>query len=490
MTSISSLFSLVHSLTKPEKRYFRLSVSLQRGEKEYVKLFDLLELHQNFGSALKKDLNGLFPGSSVEPARKHLYRVLMKSLRNIQMEKQVEVRLMNLVQDSTILFNKGLVNESFQQLHKAKSMALKYEKFTFFILAAQNEIKHLIQLQFIGVDENTLIKKQEEINKLQGQLSTIHQHASLYELLLIRFWKSGTVRSLRESTQLNDLLLEEHMILNSQQSQSFESQQLHLQFQSVYFLMTGDPEGSLKVSYDLDKLFQQNAHLWADNPLYYVHFLNGILHNLRRMQHYEEMTFFLQRLNATAGISGSFALSIEYQVFEHELHRAVNQAQQAQALALIQQRSPLLDKEIDQLPIHIHAQLCLTIARAWYSAGAYSTALKYINRALSQPSNSLNRLLYVSCRLMNLLIHLALENTDYLHYEIRSSERKLKAEHSWYKVEQLVFHQIKQWLRNRSVNVTPEQLLPLLEDPFEKQLILELGLEEWVLSIQPIKSPA
>ena len=43
MKPTHDLFDLVHSLTKSEKRFFKLQSSLQAGEKNYVRLFDLLE---------------------------------------------------------------------------------------------------------------------------------------------------------------------------------------------------------------------------------------------------------------------------------------------------------------------------------------------------------------------------------------------------------------------------------------------------------------
>jgi len=480
MLPIKDLFSLVHSLTKSEKRYFRLTTSLQQGSKLYMKLFNTLEKYSSFDLQLQEELRISFPDASIEPARKHLYRVLMKSLRQFDSENEIDVRLFNLIQDSKILFARGLINACFEQLEKAKLLSLQYERFLLYIQVARQELQYLIQLQFGGLNEQKLIEKQGKMRELLEYESKAHQHAALYEILLLRYWNTGPVRSLLDSTRLNDLLLEEHYILNSSRFQSFESHQLHLHFQSVYFLMANDVESSLKTFYELDTLFKQNAHLWKTTPIYYFYLLHGILQNLRQMERYDEMTYFLNQLINIPTLSENLALLVRYQALEHELYRAVNTKKLDQALKLMLNPANEITPEVKRLPLQIQAQLRLTTARAWYSAGNYTNALQAINQALHLPTNSYNRLLYVSCRLMNLLIHAALDNTDYLHYELRSIERKLKANHSLYKTEKLVINLLKNWIKNIPLKGFLEDLTAFQNDSYEQQLITELNLHDWV----------
>ncbi|MGV3561339.1 hypothetical protein [Larkinella arboricola] len=483
MNPVEVLHPLIQSLTKSEKRYFRLLVAMQQGDKAYLRLFDCLERHELFTEELKQELKSLFPGASLEPARKHLYRVLMKSLRQFESDKSIEERLMNLIQDSLILFNRGLINASFEQLEKAKTLALEHEKFLFYIQAARQELQFIIPQQFVGWDESRLIEKQEKIRELLEHELTVQQHAALYEVLLLRYWKNGVVRSLQESVRLNDLLLEEHQVLNSQRLESFASKQLHLHFQSAYFLMTDNPEGSLRVLYELDKLFQSHVHLWSDRPVYYLHLLNGILQTLRATEQYDKMNYFLERLQCVSTPSESLALTARYQVLEHRLHNAVNLGQSQQARQVFMEQCDAISRDFPKLSLQIQVQLWLTIARIYYNLGDYSQALSYINHILNQPTRSLSRILYISCRLMNLLIHVALDNRDYIYYEIRSIERKLKKEKLGYRTEQFVLTLLKNWLKNRPLKAFYEESLQLLEDPFEKQLILELGLKDWFTSI-------
>ena len=55
MKPSAELFDLVKSLSKSEKRFFKLSSSLQTGEKNYLQIFDAIEKQSSYDeAALKK----------------------------------------------------------------------------------------------------------------------------------------------------------------------------------------------------------------------------------------------------------------------------------------------------------------------------------------------------------------------------------------------------------------------------------------------------
>lgn len=480
MSSIQHLFSLVKSMTKSEKRYFRLSANLQGGAKGYLELFDILETSGSFDDVLQSRLQKHFRGSTLEPARKHLYHVMIKSLRQFNSDQDIELSLMTWLQDSRILYHKGLYSLSLEQLVRVKRVALANEKFLYFILAARQELQFLVRSQFTGISEDDLIEKQESLKRFLEQENSSIRHAMLYEILLFRYWKNGIVRSQDDVTQLNDLLLEEYQVLNTQRIQSFESQQLHLHFQSIYFTMISDPQGGLTVFRDLDMLFQRHPHLWENSPLYYVYLLAGILQDLRQMERHEEMSYYLERLRSIGRHSPGLALIIKYMILEYELQSLVDQKKMDTALALVANNKADFERETTQLNLQTRLQLQFVLARVWFFAGDYSRALKQINGILNQPTAQLNQPLYVLCRMMNLQINAMLENTEYLVHAIRSVERKFKGELSVYGVEKLILDFLKRLLSLKPSKDMYHQLKELEENPFERRMILELNVAEWM----------
>ncbi|MBC8151292.1 MAG: hypothetical protein H7Z72_00105, partial [Bacteroidetes bacterium] len=112
--TIDVLHTLVQSLTKSEKRYCRLLAGRQTGDKPsaapgFLRLLDCLLDHDTMGDDLTNALNRHFPGTTLEPARKYLYRIVMQSLRQFEGEKRVDTRIGQLLHDSQILYERGLV---------------------------------------------------------------------------------------------------------------------------------------------------------------------------------------------------------------------------------------------------------------------------------------------------------------------------------------------------------------------------------------------
>lgn len=484
MASIERLFLLVKSLTKSEKRYFRLISELQNGKKEYLILFDFLENHDVMDQNLHNKISEEFPGLKIEPPRKYLYNVLLKSLRQYENQSSIDSKLINFLQDSRILFNKGLVNLSLAKLDKLKKLALKHEKFIYCLMAANQEMYYLIRLQFLGINESDLIKKQQEINTLLEQIAQFVEHSSLYEVLLLRYWNKGMVRSKEEILKLNDLVLEEYSILNRHQINSFESRQLHLNFQSMYFAMIGEPSESIKVYYDLEKLFQENKFLWKDNPLFYINTLDGILGNLRLTKNHEAMEYFMNSLKALKTNSRSHQILIKYKIWGHYLNSLVDSNRLEEASSVAKQFQISLESEFQIIPVILRSWSLFFLARTYYATQQYSIAIKHLNRITNNPLGIRKSQLLVLCRLIKLQIFTLRGEFDYLEYEMRAVERNFLSEKRLYKIEKLVFKIIKRKLVYGPVDDLHEELNFLENNHFNKKIILDLLIEDWIIKLK------
>ncbi|MDQ3290917.1 MAG: hypothetical protein M3Q05_06455, partial [Bacteroidota bacterium] len=90
---------------------------------------------------------------------------------------------------------------------------------------------------------------------------------------------------------------------------------------------------------------------------------------------------------------------------------------------------------------------------------------------------------YSLCRILRLIIQVELKNDDYLYYELRSVERKLKAEEKLFKTEKLTIQFLKKWI---SSNRAPKHLelffrnvKVFMEDPYENQILTWFDLISW-----------
>ena len=487
--TIDVLHPLVQTLSKSEKRYCRLMASRQAGDKGFLRLLDTLLRHEQMDQALTDDLATEFPDQTIEPARKHLYHVVMQSLRQFEQQKRVDVRLGQLLHDSQILFERGLVQYSQSQLVKAQRLAERHERSFYAILATRQQLEQGVRRQFDGMDEATLANQHALVRTQLERAQTALNHAALYETLLLRYQTKGTVSNAAETLRLNDLLLEEYQLLNRQKQRSFAMQQQHLHFQSAYFRMIGEGAGSLRVYRELDDLFQANGPLWAEQPFYYVQLLEGILFDLRMLAQYSEMPYYIDRLSAIGTPPQGLHHPVPYLILYYSLLVRVDQGQYAAARTLLQTAPQtadraLFEKGLNQLALPARLDFMLLLVRIDLGTGQLSAGLQRLNRVLALPGRSLPGTLFVQSRLMNLLVHARLGNADYLNYALRSVSRKLHAVSAPAAGEQFVLHLLDAWLAGRLGATALAQIDGFVGSPADHQLLRNLDLRAWAAAIQ------
>jgi hypothetical protein len=482
MASIEHLSLLIRSLSKSEKRYFKWSYPWEEGDKVYSDLYCLIEIGEFSAQGLREKIKEKYPNSVFEPACKHLYKMLMRSLRNYESEKTIDNKLSNLLCDVKILFRKGFFELCFSEIEKAKKLALDHEKFTFYLLFARAELQFLTNLEFPDLDESALIEKHENINEILQQEQAINKHSSLFELLSFRYQKKGNIRSAKDTAMLNDLLLEEYQINANKRFSSFESDKSHLRFQSDYFFMSGSPEQSLQVFEELNLLFQKNKSLWSATPVDYIYLLHGILTNLYNMKRPDGMSYVLKELQQVPGSGGSIDLLKEHFYYFHQLGFLMIEVRIGDALILANEYEAKFSSKI--IPPNTSAAMHFRLAVLYFIDGNFSRSLKLVNSVLNTSGKFISSQLYALGRLLHLLIHLELNNCDYLQYEIKSVERKLKNGKKLFELERTTLHFLKKWLNTtdykRLLQDFDKSLAELEKNDFEGHLFAQFPFRKWL----------
>ena len=199
-----NLFVLVKSLTKSEKRQFRLYVGRMGSNQDakFLNLFQQLDRMRRYEE--KVILNkGIVTKQQLSNLKAHLYKQILVSLRLNPLNKNIRIQIREQLDFATILYQKGLYKQSLKVLEKAKLLAIKYEeKYSAYDIV---ELEKVIESQYITrslsnrtetliMESNLLIKQ----NNLVTQLSNLS--LQLYERLI----KAGYAKSdqeFREITQ-------------------------------------------------------------------------------------------------------------------------------------------------------------------------------------------------------------------------------------------------------------------------------------------------
>ena len=128
-TRKDDLFQLIRSMSKSEKRYFKME-SKKAGNKtsNHIKLFDTINNLEDYDEeVLKKKLKKEKFVEHLSAEKRYLYQAVLKSIRNFNSDKSIFTQLKNMVMDANQLLGRGLYTQAEKMLDKAHKMAEKMD---------------------------------------------------------------------------------------------------------------------------------------------------------------------------------------------------------------------------------------------------------------------------------------------------------------------------------------------------------------------------
>jgi len=196
------LFQLIKSLTKSEKRYFKLNEG-KSDESKFLRLFNLIDNHSEMDDASILASEPLFKPSQFSNLKAHLYSKLLKSLRDYSLQGVVGIQIREMIDESQVLFNKSLYDLSYKRLNKAADMAEGADN-----LELQLEIlrlkKQVISHSKSGNQVNTedIIRNVKSVN---DRINNINQFSNLQGRLQSLYRKTGYIRNEEEYLKIKEI---------------------------------------------------------------------------------------------------------------------------------------------------------------------------------------------------------------------------------------------------------------------------------------------
>jgi len=422
MAKADMLSRLINTLTKAEKRYFRLYTSLQQGNKDYVNLFDMME-RQSFRSTteLKLAFQQQYADCNYEVCSKYLYKVLLDCLLHLRLQRQPTAVLAAGILKCDILFERSLHEDALKQLHKAQASAADSEKQLLLLWAQQQEMQLLQQLNFPGITAEELVNKQTDIQSTLATLTQLRQQHALYETLRHGLLYRGSTRTVRQQEAVD--ALNNNMPPPVQGSAT--SLKAHLLFEAHYHLVTSDYPAALQVFHQLNQLLETHPSLFEDTPADHLLIIEGILDSLRAGKHYEDLFLFLDKTKRLKSDNVYFEIMQQRLLFIYEAGAYIDSGNFVFALRLLQQYIPIIMKSIALMDISKQAEIYLYMALIYLGNEDINNAHNSLEQVLQ--SNLYSTLpIYRTCRLVHLLIQYELGNFEYIRYETRAFRRHLQ----------------------------------------------------------------
>ncbi len=485
MSKISAI-KLVRSLSGSEKRYFKLYAKRQSVDRVYVDLFKVIDQQGNDTSNIETAFSKLHKLTSIHNAAKYLIKVLTDCLIQLKMNRDIQFQLYQGIMRTKILQERSLQEDAHKELLSIRSNAIAFQHPMITYLTYREELNYLSDINFPALTDKTLVGMQMQAKEVLRDLSSVHDHHSLFELLKYRLIYAHRISSKDQLEKLNDLVLSEMGLAISKPSKSFSAKKLHLLFQSFYFTNIGEYKSALKTFAALNKLFESNLTLLDNPPLDYFSVLNGILDNLHVLGYYEQMSFYISKVEQLdqAVYPAYFRNQVQKTVVIFRSILLMSTGEYESIIDLVNQKGKDWRSMYSLVDEAKQWELYLCLALSYYHLGNLNKAHRWINQLLQTYTAQKNWLVCKAVRLLNIAIYYEQGDSEYLEYEIKSYRRFFEKEHLL-KSELLFFRYIRlkpevKYLKKQPTKDIIAEIQQIESDRFEKQLLRYFDCIRWI----------
>lgn len=483
MTNADALIQLVRSLSKNEKRSFRLG---KKNDTDYVLLFDLIDRSENLtADSLKGAFEAKSNGAVFNVTVSYLYKLLLEKLLNLRQNQDNGYFLMTQILKAKILFEKSIFPAALDILEKVMEEASRMEHIAAFVLAARMELDYLQYLNMPGISEEQLIQKQYALSKAVDRMGNLYRQSALYELLKHRIIFKGGARSEEHRRELNDLIFSEQN-LAQKASDSLASNKLHLLFQSSFLSAIGDYQSASNVLLELNEIMESAPTKFSS--YFYVEILENMLENLRNTRRYEEMPKFVEQLKGVTPVSNSANIYVQALTALYSFLPLLDRGDFKGANDIIEKSESLVPEAIEKLNPSVATKISLYISLVNIGLKDYRKAKKMLVRSLLNKTCELP--IYRILRLTNLIIHYKMNDSEYVYAEARSLRREIAKSGKPYRMESLILDVVSKGsyalmsTRKRELiwNKVSPQIEDIRNDIFECQLLKIFDFTAWIES--------
>jgi tetratricopeptide (TPR) repeat protein len=485
------VFNLVKSLSKAEKRNFRIYAKrIQNSEQLlFLKLFDLIDKQKNFDEA-ETCLNlGVSEGAQFSNLKRHLYSQIIASLRMLFKEKGANYKVREYVDYAYILYGKGLYIQALKILKKAKEMAKKhhliYLQLTIIEFEKKIETRHITRS-----GTNYALNLLEESERIQKNANHLVGLSNLRIQMHAKYLQDGHVKSREEAEAIrayyhakidpmdfNDLGLMERIF--------------YVQSRVWYNYILLDFKSCMKYAVEWIELLDRYPNMIErDTDLYmrgYHYVLTAANHTKNYTIHKEYLERFeafrysnYKRFNANSQIL-SFLYVHTGRLNSIMLNGNFNEAE------------PMIQKSVGRIrkynyKLDDHRIMVFYFKFAWIYLGANKTdkAISYLNKIINNELNKLREDIQNYARILMLICHYESGNIDILQYLINTYSayfQRKKAVSNFLKISMDLFSELKSKGPSEHRGIIKkyyEVLKAITEDPYESRVLDYVDIISWM----------
>lgn len=488
MQKVQSLILLIESLSKSEKKAIHLNSQIIKGDKKYIELYELIEKDKISNiEVLQNEFCKKSPKNTFHPTVNYLYDYVLDLLIRIKTKNNNEYNLYIDFLKAKILDERKLEAEYYSKLNSLEDRCRKLNNFSLLLEIQQLKIEYIRENQLLQVTEDNLFENIYNTNDTLKILRQINEQSTLYELLMERVINAKNQKNSSKDL-LNDLVISEISLNSNLKNNIFEVDKIHLLFQAQYLIFVNDYNSALNTFIELEKLFSENKPLWNNRPYIYLRILEGILESLKGIKKYEQMEYFLQKIEEIESSSQAFIAEKRAVIFIYKTIIYIDNNDIKATINLYDQFYNDFISKANLLNPYRYLYLHLYLSIIFILNNQPEKARRQITKIINT-KNYEGFALFRVIQLLNLTIHYELKNSHLITSRIRSIKRINKINNKKSKLEDILFFFLELSIETLS-DQRKRNLVKRIEEtfeqirlrPIENNMARFFDFKEWMLS--------
>ncbi len=487
-----NLFVLIKSLSKSEKRQFKLYAGRLGGNtnSKFIALFNILDKLKEYNEEVILS-SKIVKKTQLSNLKAHLYKQILISLRLNPSHQNIRIQIREQLDFATILYHKGLYKQSLKILDKSKNIAIENEEKN--IAYEIVELEKIIESQYITrsisgrADELTIQAKELSMqNVITSKLSNLS--LQLYGILL----KTGYVRNDNEH-QIVTNYFNARMPKYNYDKLGFREKLWLYKSHLWYSFLVHDFVTAYKYANKWVELFYRQSEMINLNPVFFLKGNHYLLESLFLLRHHTKFKQSLEKLDKIIS-SESFpsngnieVLSFLY-IYNNKLNLHFMEGNFERGIPLVDEILTKITQLKSRIDEHHIMLLYYKIASLYFGAGQFKKCIEYLNKVIENKSVQAREDLMCFSRLLNLIAHYE-AGLDYsLEVQLKSTFKFLIKMNDLYEVQKEVINFLKNLGGIYPHNINKEfkklhtRLKELESHPYERRAFLYLDFISWLES--------
>ena len=487
------LYQLIKSLSPPEKRYFKVFVSKGKSQQDakFIKLFNLIDKYDDYDEARILKLEKSIKAKQISNLKAHLYRQILQSLLNYNPDEDIEIIIREQLNYANLLYNKSLIDQCGKVLEKARQMAENNDKVLLLFEILEFEKKLLTKSIRTDIMDNVL----KLVNETESLLKKI-RNTRIFQNLSIKLYsfylQIGFIRDENDFERATQLLYSSLPAFKEEKLTFNEKMFLYHSFTGYYFFIQ-DTERGYQYAQKWYQLFEQNPERIIPKIEYYIKAFNNLLaaqFKLFKLKEFDEYSQKFAKIPKMKGLNLTF--NLERQIFKyssiHKINRFFIVGEFTQGTKIIPKIAEGLKKYENSMDTHSLTIFYYKFACMYFGDEDYQQTTFWLNKIINAKDVNIRSDIHGFARILNLISHWELNNTDLVDYYIRSTYRYLIKKSDFHLYQQYILKFLRKLAKilpeelNQAFIDLKKDLLPLRNNAYEKRAFLYFDIISWLES--------